>query len=402
MRNGSDPTIPLDDLADRAAATFAKRFGRPARFVVAAPGRVNLIGEHTDYNDGFVLPMAIDRYTVLAADAIAGTTTDADVARVLSTTIDAEFDIPLRTGGVDSLPGWARYIRGVLDAYASAGIGAVPFEAVIDSTVPLGSGLSSSAALEVATATLIEAMTGKSVEPVRKALLCQQAEHEGAGVPCGILDQFCSVLSQAGHLMLLDCRDQETKMVPLADPAYTVLIINSNVKHELTDGAYAQRRRQCEAAAKALGVASLREATSQALEEHRSRLDEVLYRRARHVIGEIERTRRAAEALAAGRWEEVGQLMFASHASLRDDFEVSCLELDLLVRHAKRLGSGRGLVGSRMTGGGFGGCTVSLVKTSSADELAQEICGAYARETEIEATAFSTAPAHGAQVLLPR
>ena len=285
-----DQAVPLASLADQTAATFQQRFGRPASVVVAAPGRVNIIGEHTDYNDGFVLPMAIDRYTVLAAD-----TAEGDAANLFSTQIEEQQQIPLVDGDVSTLPEWTRYIRGVFDAYREEeGIETPAFDAVVNSTVPLGSGLSSSAALEVATATLVEVLTGKSVSPVRKGLLCQLAEHRGAGVPCGIMDQFSSVLCEAGHLMLLDCRSQETKMVPMTDPGIQVLIINTNVKHELTGGEYAERRQQCEAAAKILSVPSLREATSELLEEKKSSLDDVHYRRARHVIGEIERTNAAA------------------------------------------------------------------------------------------------------------
>jgi len=397
-----DQAVPLSELASRTAANFQERFGRPAKYVVAAPGRVNLIGEHTDYNDGFVLPMAIDRYTVIAADAAEGVANGAsngDVARIFSNMMQSQHAVPLASGDVAELPEWTRYIRGVFDAYREEGIEPLAFDAVVDSTVPLGGGLSSSAALEVATATLIEAMTGKSVTPVRKALLCQLAEHRGAGVPCGIMDQFSSVLCEAGHLMLLDCRSQETKMVPLADPSIEVLIINSNVKHELTGGEYAERRSQCQAAAQTLGVPSLREATLAMLAEKKSELEEVLYRRARHVIGEIERTTTAAKALEAGCWEDVGQLMYASHAALRDDYEVSCPELDLLVAAASELGIENGVIGSRMTGGGFGGCTVSLVKADAAKTVAAEICKCYQQQTGIEATAFATPPAQGAMVI---
>ncbi len=390
-----DQVISLTALAERAANEFQKRFGRSARYVVAAPGRVNLIGEHTDYNDGFVLPMAIDRYTVLAGDVALG-----DTARIYSNLMDEQHDIPLAIGDIASLPVWTRYIRGVFDAYREEGIDTPAFDAVIDSTVPLGGGLSSSASLEVATATLIETMTGQSVTPVRKALLCQLAEHRGAGVPCGIMDQFSSVLSQAGHLMLLDCRSQETQMVPMTDPSIKVLIINSNIKHELTGGEYAERRSQCEAAAKALGVPSLRDASLALLEEQQGQLDATLFRRARHVVSEIDRTTTAADALASSRWDEVGELMVASHASLRDDYEVSCEELDLLVAAASDLGIERGVIGSRMTGGGFGGCTVSLVKTDSVSSIAEEICDRYRKQTGIEATAFATLPAQGARVLL--
>ena len=262
-----DDAVSLQDLAARTVAAFQERYGRPAKYVVAAPGRVNLIGEHTDYNDGFVLPMAIDRYTVLAADSA-----DGDVARIFSATVEDQFEIPLSGGSLDDLPGWARYIRGVFDAYRDEGIAPQGFEGVIDSTVPLGGGLSSSAALEVSTALLVETMVGKSVTPVRRALLCQRAEHEGAGVPCGIMDQFSSVLCEAGHLMLLDCRDQSTKMVPLSDPSYAVLIINSNVKHELTGGEYAERRQQCEKSAELLGVPSLRDASLRCSKPRRANL----------------------------------------------------------------------------------------------------------------------------------
>lgn len=390
--------LPLAELARRAATTFQERFGRPASLVVAAPGRVNIIGEHTDYNDGFVLPMAIDRYTVLAGD-IREVGRNLRTARIYSSTLDEEQAICLAGEHSGPLPIWAKYIRGVFDAAAEHGLVPPVFDAVIDSTVPLGGGLSSSAALEVATATFIEELAGDRLDPKTKALLCQQAEHRGAGVPCGIMDQFSSVLCEAGHLMLLDCRDQEARMVPLSDPSVTVLIINSNVKHELTGGEYAERRQQCEAAAKILQVPSLREATFEGLEKNRENLDDVHFRRARHVIGEIERTIQAAEAIAAGDWEKVGSLMYGSHDSLRDDYEVSCVELDALVGAARTLGSDLGVIGSRMTGGGFGGSTVSLVRTDRAGKVAETICSAYRQQTGIEATAFITLPARGAHVI---
>ncbi|MEM8944656.1 MAG: galactokinase [Planctomycetota bacterium] len=390
-----DQAVPLAALAKETAAAFQDRFGRPATSVVAAPGRVNIIGEHTDYNDGFVLPMAIDRYTVFAADQ-----TDGEVARVYSSLVEEQQEIPLTAGDVASLPAWTRYIRGTFDAYREEeGIITPAFEAVVNSNVPLGGGLSSSAALEVATATLIECLAGKSVSRERKGLLCQIAEHRGAGMPCGIMDQFSSVLCQAGHLMLLDCRSQATKMVPMTDPNVRVLIINTNVKHELTGGEYAERRQQCEAASEALGVNSLRDASMSMLDGKKASLEEVLYRRARHVIGEIDRTTAAADAISASRWDEVGNLMYASHNSLRDDYEVSCPELDVLVAAAAELGANKGVIGSRMTGGGFGGCTVSLVQAEAAEAIATQICNVYHQRTGIEATAFATPPAQGATII---
>ena len=394
-----EDAISLADLAIRATATFHSKFGRVPTVVVAAPGRVNLIGEHTDYNDGFVLPMAINRYTVLAADRVAdGASDDAPVARVFSDTVGDQQQIALDGAPQASLPVWAKYVRCVLDEYTTEGIRVPAFDAVIDSTVPLGGGLSSSAALEVATATMLETLTGQRVDPVAKALLCQRAEHQ-VGVPCGIMDQFSSVLCQAGQLMLLDCRSQQPRMVPLADASVTVLVINSNVQHELTGGEYAERREQCAQAAEALGVGSLRDATSEMLDDHKGRLKPVLYQRARHVIDEIGRTTAAAAAIESGDWQQVGKLMYASHASLRDDYEVSCAELDALVAAAEALGAARGVIGSRMTGGGFGGCTVSLVKTDQAADIAQAICSQYREQTGVDATAFATPPAQGASVL---
>jgi galactokinase len=392
------PAITLNELAQRTANDFKQRFGRPAKYVVAAPGRVNIIGEHTDYNDGFVLPMAIDRYTVIAAD-VCHEERAIRAARIFTHTLKETHDICLAGEHSAPLPTWAKYIRGVFEAAAEHAVVPPVFDAVVDSTVPLGGGLSSSAALEVATATLLEELTGKRLDPITKALLCQQAEHRGAGVPCGIMDQFSSVLCQAGHLMLLDCRSHEPKMVPMTDPGVTVLIINTNVKHELTGGEYAERRAQCEAAAKALGVPSLREANVALLEANKTKLDDVQYRRARHVIGEIDRTVNAAAKIAAGDWNTVGELMYASHDSLRDDYEVSCVELDALVDAAQNLGQDRGVIGSRMTGGGFGGCTVTLVRSDKASVIAASICDQYRTRTGIEATAFATPPAQGAHVI---
>jgi galactokinase len=213
------------------------------------------------------------------------------------------------------------------------------------------------------------------------------------------MDQFTSVLGQASHLLLLDCRSTRVQMVPLTDPEVEVLIVNTNVKHELTGGEYAQRRSQCEAAARAMGVPSLRDATLEMLARTNSSLESILQRRARHVIGENDRTTAAAKGLAAGQWEQVGQLMYASHASLRDDYEVSCEELDLLVELAQQHGGGGAVIGSRMTGGGFGGCTVSLVRKDHLERLAAAIDSDYRRLTGIAPSIFTTRPAQGAQIV---
>jgi galactokinase len=393
---------PLQQSIESAKATFERRYGRLPRWIVAAPGRVNLIGEHVDYNDGFVMPMAIDRYCVIVAAESAG-----EDATLFSAATDNEARIRLAgLGATDSVgasrlvPGhWSNYVAGVIALCAHRGMRPRGFTAVIDSGVPFGGGLSSSASLEVATATLIEAMTDKSLDPVDKALLCQKAEHDFAGVPCGIMDQFASVMCRTDHLMLLDCRSQQIEHIPLTEPSITILIINTNVKHELSGGEYAERRAQCESAAHKIGVATLRDASLSQLESQRGRLDAVEFRRARHVISEIERTVEAAAALKEGDWSRVGRLMHASHDSLRDDYEVSCTELDLLVNLADKLGKQRGVIGSRMTGGGFGGCTVSLVETSKAGGIANHLTEHYHEETGIEPSVLTSRPARGAHVV---
>lgn len=386
----------LQKLAADTANLFAKTFGRPARWIVAAPGRVNVIGEHTDYNDGFVLPTAIERYAVMAADKAP------DGKKVIqirdasgAETAFVDTEAPIKPGP----PKWSNYPRGVIAGMMERGLIPGGLDILLNSTVPLGGGLSSSASLEVCTATLLEAVTGRTLVPVEKALLCQKAEHEFAGVPCGIMDQFISVMGRQNNLLLLDCRSRETQLVPMNDPAVSLLIANTNMKHELANGEYAQRRAQCEAAARMLGVASLRDATPDALASAKGKMDDVVFRRARHVIGEIERTVHAAEAVRAANWPAVGQLMYASHASLRDDYEVSCKELDTVVEIAEAIGVKNGVFGCRMTGGGFGGCAVALVKTELIESISEKMGADYKKKTGIDATIFTTRPAAGATVL---
>jgi galactokinase len=386
----------LQQLAADTAQRFAKSYGRPPRWIVAAPGRVNVIGEHTDYNDGFVLPMAIEHYAVMAADrpADGGSVIQIrDVSGVEPVLVDVTASV------TPGLPKWGNYPRGVIAGFLAKGINPGGLDVLLHSTVPLGGGLSSSAALEVATATLLEAVTGQKLDPVEKALLCQKAENDFAGVPCGIMDQFVSVMGRANHLLLLDCRSRKTELVPMSDASVSLMIINTNVKHELTGGGYAQRRLQCELAAKILGVPALRDATAAALERAKDKLDEVVFRRVRHVISEIERTLHAAEGVRASNWASVGQLMYASHDSLRDDYEVSCQELDVVVEIAGDIGLKGGIYGCRMTGGGFGGCAVALVKTELVETISERLAADYKRKTKIAATIFVSRPAAGATVI---
>jgi galactokinase len=393
----------LSELAAHVADQFQETHGHPPRWIVAAPGRVNVIGEHTDYNDGFVLPMAIDRYAVMAADIsrAAPKPNAGGPQRIFihdSRAGDvAQIDIskPVTKGD----PRWSNYVRGVIAGFQDRGVKIPALDVSLNSTVPLGGGLSSSAALEVCTATLIEAVTGTKIDPVEKALLCQKAEHEFAGVPCGIMDQFISVMGRENNLLLLDCRSRETQLVPMNDPSVALLIINTNVKHELSGGEYAKRHAECETAAKILGVASLRDATAGALERAKGKMDSDVFRRARHVIGEIERTVRAAENIRGSNWTAAGQLMYASHRSLRDDYEVSCNELDAVVEIAEAIGVNGGVFGCRMTGGGFGGCCVALVKADAIEHISKKIAADYKSKTGIAATIFSSRPAAGATII---
>jgi galactokinase len=388
--------MSVDLLAEHTVKRFAKCFGHPPRWIVAAPGRVNLIGEHTDYNDGFVLPMAIDRYTVIAAEPHA-------VRQVTlhNNTTGETATINLKTPLLKGEPTWANYVRGVIAGFQRRQVRIAGFNAVIDSSVPMGGGLSSSAALEVATATLLEVITDRVLDPIEKALLCQRAEHDFAGVPCGIMDQFTSVLAREDHLLLLDCRSRTTELVPVNDPSVAVLIINTNVRHKLADGEYARRRAQCETAARFLGVAALRDADLDLLNQARKGLDPVVFRRARHVVTENERTLKAARAFRASEWPKLGKLMYASHASLRDDYEVSCAELDAVVEIAQAIGFKGGVIGCRMTGAGFGGCAVSLVRSEATRELTRRIGEAYEKKTGVQPTLFASRPAAGARVLTP-
>jgi galactokinase len=388
----------MQTLIHEAKSEFVKQFGTEPVWLAAAPGRVNLIGEHTDYNDGFVFPMAIERYTVVAASPF-----DGKEAVVFSTYKNKSEKIKI--DGSATPPEkvvWSSYVQGTVQNAVEAGFQIKPFQAVIHSNVPLGGGLSSSASLEVATATLIEEITGKTLEPVQKSLLCQKAEHIYAKMPCGIMDQFISAMGKAGYAMLLDCRSRIPKMVPLNDPNVSVLIVNSNVKHSLTGSEYPDRRRQCEKGAKLLNVPMLRDATLSQLETHRSTFGrepdgELCFRRAKHIITENDRTVAMAEALSKKEWKTCGELMYGSHTSMKNDFEITCSEVDLLVEIAARLD---GVIGSRMTGGGFGGCTVSLVETSKIDSISKAVTEQYKAKTGITPTIFATQPAQGATAIL--
>jgi galactokinase len=387
----------LTTLARTTARAFAARFGGQPRWLAAAPGRVNLIGEHTDYNGGFVLPMAIDRYVVIAAAPAAQR--EPRRIRVHSTAVNGSADVPLDAAVKPGEPTWANYVRGVIAGFQGRGISPPAMDAMVVSEVPVGGGLSSSAALEVATATLLEAATGLTMEPLEKARLCRQAEHDYAGVPCGLMDQAASVLGKEAGLLLMDCQSEETRVVPFTDPTVSVLICNSNVRHALGDGAYAKRRAECNEAARLMDVTTLRDATPEMVEAAREKLGPVVYRRARHVVTENARTVAAAAALEAGQVAAAGALMYKSHDSLRDDYEVSCPEIDTLVQVAREIGEAGGVFGSRITGGGFGGCTVTLVRSERVPAVAETLTREYRRRHDRALTHFVSRPARGAHLV---
>jgi galactokinase len=356
----------------RAAAAFRAGFGREPIWAARAPGRVNLIGEHTDYNDGFVLPIAID----LECVAVGAPGEDPSVSRVYSEDagllieFDARRTESLRRGGP------LRYVAGVFAEFARLGHDR-NLDVAVASSVPIGGGLSSSASLEVAVAVLLEQAAGLQLPRPDLVLLCQRAEHEYAGVPCGIMDQFASAIGREGHALLIDCRSQGVR--PVRMPPETnaaVLVANTNIRHELAGGQYAQRRATCARAASKLGVGTLRDADQPLLDARAPVLSEEERRCARHVIGENARVLDAVAALEEGDLESMGGLMLASHASLRDDYRVSCAELDTLVN---ALGSLDGVYGARMTGAGFGGCCVAVVAPPSVERVCAAAGAEYSR-----------------------
>ena len=374
-------------------ADFRGVFGRAAEGCIQAPGRVNLIGEHTDYNDGFVLPIAIERHV------------RARWARRADRTVrlhSLQAAAPAEVGLDDELkpaPGaWHNYPVGVLVEVRRAGVPLAGADILFDSDVPLGGGLSSSAALEVATALALMAGAGRprAVDGRELALLCQRAENHFAGAPCGIMDQSIVVMAQAGRAMLLDCRTGQTRHVPFDDPRLVLLVANTLVKHDIGEGGYPLRRRQCHEAAKLLGVAALRDASPEAVDQagREGTLEGDLLKRARHVVGEIARTLQAVDALEKSDYARFGRLMYASHASLRDDFEVSCEELDVLVEAARDC---PGVYGARMTGGGFGGCAIVLVDRARAEQAAGRIAAKFRASFGRPCPIFATSAAEGAK-----
>src|SRR5579864_3121361 len=385
------PPVSYDSTAESLADRFEQAHGTHP-LIFRAPGRVNLIGEHTDYNDGFVMPAAIGFYTWVAASQRAD--------RNLHIHSD-EFSETL-TLSLDELAGpprhhWSDFVRGVAAVLQSSGQHLSGANLMIEGQVPIGAGLSSSASLEVASALALLSAARSEVAPFELVKICQRAEHEYVGTRCGIMDQFIAVFGQSGHALMLDCRTLDSESLTL--PANARLVIsNSMVKHNLAGGEYNNRRADCETGVSILRkslpqVRALRDVTLAQLEAHRKELPEVVYRRCRHVISENQRVLDAASALRSGDLDGFGQLMYASHRSLRDDYEISVSELDLLVEIASEC---EGVYGSRMTGGGFGGCTISLVQSECVEEFQRTITHKYKDATGISAPIYVCSAAQGA------
>ena len=372
---------------------FRQRFSTEPK-IFRAPGRVNLIGEHTDYNDGFVLPSAIGFYAQVAAAP------RPDRKLVLcSTEFSETFNIEMSDFGIKKTHGWCDYILGVAVELVKSGLHIPGADILVHGEVPMGAGLSSSAALEVASATAFLNLAGATM-PLREiAQLCQRAENEFVGAHVGIMDQFVSCHGRAGHAVMLDCRSLTYELVPI--PAELRFVIcNTMVKHELSGGEYNIRRQQCEEGVRILakaypGIKALRDVSLGQLQLQSSKMPEVVYRRCLHVVQEDERVLASVRMLRGGDLAGVGTLMAESHASLRDLYQVSCAELDAMVDAAQGL---PGFVGGRMTGGGFGGCTINLVKAEQAPEFAEMIAGRYRAKTGISPDVFVCSAADGAEV----
>jgi galactokinase len=377
--------------ADSLAERFEQALGAKPR-IFRAPGRVNLIGEHTDYNDGFVMPSAIGFYTWIAASPRAD-----KILHVRSEEFRETLDLSLQDLAGPPRRHWSDFVRGVAALLLEAGYTVGGTNLIIEGQVPIGAGLSSSASLEVATALAILGGSQRHADPLELAKLCQRAEHEFVGTRCGIMDQFIAVFGQVDHALMLDCRSLQAESLAIPHDARLV-ICNSMVKHDLASGAYNRRRADCETGVSILKkslhhVIALRDVTPKQLEAHRNELQEVVYRRCRHVTSENQRVLDAAAALRTGNLEQFGQLMYESHRSLRDDYEVSCRELDLLVEIASQC---RGVYGSRMTGGGFGGCTITLVESSGAKVFQEKLSNRYKEATGITPAIYVCSAAQGA------
>ena len=376
---------------DKLRSEFARLHGSQPR-LFRAPGRINLIGEHTDYNDGFVLPMAIDRETV-----VAGAARDDRLIRARSYSQGETVELNLDKPGSPRRGVWFDYVEGVAQALIARGKLLRGADLLIQSNVPAGAGLSSSAALEVSVGFALLAISGQELDPLSLALAGRDAEHNYVGTMCGIMDQYAATFAKAGHALRIDCRSLESTLVPVDLSEAAIVVCDTNVKHNLASSEYNKRRAECEQGVQLLRqvlpeIGALRDVSMSQFETHQHRLPEPIRRRCRHVITENARTLSAAEALKARDLKTMGVLMAESHRSLRDDYEVSCAELDLMFEIAQSLDQ---VIGARMTGGGFGGCTINFVRRDALEAFCEEILVRYQDQTGITPSRYVVTAADG-------
>ena len=382
--SGETPALSTET---RVLQAFRERFGEAPRLLARAPGRVNLLGEHTDYNDGFVLPMAIDRSAYIALRPRADRKV---VLRSLDFDQDSEFDL----GALAKGEGWAEYVKGTAWALQDAGLTLRGFDGVVAGDVPIGAGLSSSAALEVAAARAFQAVSDAAWDPVAAARWAQRAENKWVGVNCGIMDQMISAAGRQGHALLIDCRDLSLRSVPLP-PKTLVVVLDTSTRRGLQDSAYNERRAQCEKAAKMLGKKSLRDVSKAELTRRWDSMPDVTRRRAHHVVTENARVLSAVKATEKKDAVTFGKRMYESHRSLQKDYEVSSEALDAMVA-AARLAPG--VLGARMTGAGFGGCAVALVEEKKVAKFVAATEKAYTAKTGLQPAIYVCRPSAGAEV----
>ena len=374
-----------------AEERFQQMFGAEP-MIFRAPGRVNLIGEHTDYNDGFVMPAAIGFYTCAAALPSGDSR-----LKVHSANFDETRECDLNSLPSGRTGHWSDYVIGVAAVLKAHGCALRGANLVLSGEVPIGAGLSSSAALEVATAFALLAVSGLDLDRATIAKVCQRAENEYTGARCGIMDQFVSCFGEAGRALMLDCRSLDYSLLPISDKV-RIVICNTLVKHALAGGEYNRRRADCESSVEYLkrhipGIAALRDVSMPQLEKFGSRLSETAFRRCRHVISENTRVLASAEALKKNDYKQFGRLMVESHLSLRDDYQVSCAELDLMVENARSM---EGVLGARMTGGGFGGCTVNLVEAGAVEKFTSDMARSYRASTSVDPEIYVCSAVAGA------
>ncbi|PVZ58488.1 galactokinase [Arthrobacter sp. H-02-3] len=384
-------TTRTDAHPDSLISRFEATFGAAPDGVWAAPGRVNLIGEHTDYNEGFVLPFAIDKRATTAVRL-----RDDSTVRLLSTSGDdgiVEANVAALAPG--RAPGWAKYPLGVVWALQQRGVEVPGFDLLLDSDVPLGAGLSSSHAIECAVVTALNELTGAGLSAQEMVLLTQHAENAFVGAPTGIMDQSASLRGTSGHAVFLDCRDQSVQLVPFEaqESGLVLLVIDTKVSHSHADGGYASRRASCELGAEVLGVRALRDVAVADLQNASEVLDPTTFRRVRHIVTENDRVLQTVDTLRSQDPAHIGHLLDASHASMRDDFEISCPELDLAVDTART----HGAIGARMTGGGFGGSAIALTPVEHEQDVRDAVVRAFAEAGFTRPDIFTVTPSAGAE-----